>query len=234
MQELPPGLDRLWSPPPERPRRGLSVEKVVSAALELADAEGLDAVSMGRVAKALGFTTMSLYRHVRSKEELLVLMLDRVMAMPPARPFEGWREGLANWAWDLLAMIRAHPWALYVPVSPPPATPASVELMERGLMPLAETALPEQDKANLILMINGYVFWQARLETELAPGSGAPAEDALVAYVTVMRTLVDERWPAVRRAVEAGIFDDAEDTRDADFQFGLERILDGIEALTRR
>jgi AcrR family transcriptional regulator len=247
MQEgqLPPGLDRLWAPGPAKPRRGLSVEKVVTAAVELADAEGLDAVSMARVAKALGFTTMSLYRHVRSKEELLVLMMDRVMQMPPAQPYAGWREGLAGWAWDLLRMVRSHPWVLYVRISPPPATPSSVELMERGLVPLADTPLSEEQRASLILMVNGYVFWQARLETELAPGersgdeasgrgSGDPATDPLVAYVTVMHTLVDERWPAVRRLVEAGVFDDEEDTRDADFEFGLERILDGVEALVTR
>jgi AcrR family transcriptional regulator len=235
MQELPPGLDRLWAAEAAKPRRaGLSVDKVVTAAVELADAEGLDAVSMARVAKALGFTTMSLYRHVRSKDELLVLMMDRVMALPPAEPYEGWRAGLAGWAWDILRLVRAHPWVLYVRISPPPATPSSVTLMERGLAPLAGTSLAEEEKAQLILTINGYVFWQARLETELAPGSGDPATDPLVAYVTVMHTLVDERWPAVRRVVDAGVFDDEEDTRDADFEFGLARILDGVEAMLRR
>jgi AcrR family transcriptional regulator len=234
MQALPPGLDRLWAPEPAKPRRsGLSAGKVVTAAVELADAEGLEALSMARVAKAVGFTTMSLYRHVRSKDELLVLMMDRVMQLPPARPYEGWREGLAGWAWDILRLVREHPWVLYVRISPPPATPSSVELMERGLAPLGGTPLAEQDKAHLILMINGYVFWTARLETELAPGTGDPETDPLVAYITVMHTLVDDRWPAVKRAVDAGVFDDAEDTRDADFAFGLERILDGIEALIR-
>jgi AcrR family transcriptional regulator len=232
--ELPPGLDRLWAPPAPKPTRGLSVDKVVAAAVELADAEGLDAVSMARVAKALGFTTMSLYRHVRSKEELLVLMMNRVMAMPPAQPYDGWRAGLAAWAWDLLRMVRVHPWVLYVRISPPPATPSSVDLMERGLAPLADAPLAEEEKAQLILMINGYVFWQARLEAELAPGSGDPSTDPLMAYITVMHTLVDERWPAVKRVVDAGVFDDEEDTRDADFEFGLERILDGVEKLVRR
>jgi AcrR family transcriptional regulator len=231
--QLPPGLDRLWSAeePPKGRRGGLNLDKVVSAAVELADAEGLEAVSMARVAKALGFTTMSLYRHVRSKEELLVLMMNRVMVMPPAAPYEGWREGLAGWAWDLLRMVREHPWVHYVRISPPPATPSSVELMERGLAPLGGTPLAEQDKAHLILMLNGYIFWTARLETELAPGTGDPETDPLVAYITVMHTLVDDRWPAVKRAVDGGVFDDEGDTRDADFAFGLERILDGIEAL---
>jgi AcrR family transcriptional regulator len=227
VQELPPGLDRLWSEEPPKGRRsGLSVDKVVSAAVALADAEGLEAVSMARVAKALGFTTMSLYRHVRSKDELLVLMLAHVMEMPPERPYEGWREGLSNWAWDLLRGVREHPWVVYVPIAPPPATPPSITVMERGLTPLADTGLSEHDKAHLILMLSGYVFWQARLEVELAP-------DAILAYLTVMHTLVDDRWPAVKRTVEAGVYDDEGDTRDADFAFGLERILDGIATLMR-
>jgi AcrR family transcriptional regulator len=233
--ELPAGLDRLWGDAPAKPRRGgLNVDKVVTAAVELADAEGLAAVSMARVAQALGFTTMSLYRHVRSKDELLVLMLDRVLVMPPERPYDGWREGLAGWAWDLLRMVRAHPWVNYVRIAPPPATPSSIALMERGLAPLSGTPLSEAEKAGLILMVNGFVFWQARLEAELAPGTGDPASDPLAAYLTVMHTLVDDRWPAVKRVVDAGVFDDAEDTRDADFAFGLARILDGVETMMLR
>src|SRR5215475_5711536 len=141
---LPPGLDLLWGRRQRGrrgPRPGLSVDSIVTAAVALADAEGLEAVSMARVAKALGFTTMSLYRHVRSKDELLVLMLARVMEMPPERPYDGWREGLSNWAWDLLRGVREHPWIVYVPIAPPPATPPSITVMERGLTPLADTGM---------------------------------------------------------------------------------------------
>ena len=74
---LPPGLDLLWGRR-ERgkrgPRAGLSADAIVAAAIRIADAEGLEAVSMARVANELGFTTMSLYRHVASKDELLQLM----------------------------------------------------------------------------------------------------------------------------------------------------------------
>src|SRR6202020_324762 len=74
---LPPGLDLLWGRRGQGkrgPRPGLSADMIVDAALRVADAEGLEAVSMARVAAELGFTTMSLYRHVASKEELLQLM----------------------------------------------------------------------------------------------------------------------------------------------------------------
>jgi AcrR family transcriptional regulator len=227
--QLPPGLAKAWAPRRES-KQGLSAERIVQAAIELADADGLAAVSMARVAQRLGFTTMSLYRHVANKDELLVLMLGAAMEMPPARPYDGWRQGLEQWAWDVLGMVRAHPWVVYVRISPPPATPSSVTLMERGLSPLAGTPLSEDEKANLLLVVNGYVFWQARLEVELGPGTGDAADDALVAWYTVMHTLVDERWPAVRRVVDAGVFDNEDDTRDADFAFGLGLLLGGLEA----
>src|SRR5580704_2893657 len=74
---LPPGLDLLWGRRPRGqrgPKPGLSVDAIVETAVRLGDGEGLEAVSMARVAKELGFTTMSLYRYVASKEELLQLM----------------------------------------------------------------------------------------------------------------------------------------------------------------
>ncbi len=74
---LPPGLDLLWGRRgrgQRGPKPGLTVDAIVAAAIAIADAEGLEAVSMAHVAEQLGFTTMSLYRHVTSKEELLQLM----------------------------------------------------------------------------------------------------------------------------------------------------------------
>jgi AcrR family transcriptional regulator len=237
-ERLPAGLDRLWDvreQPAREPKPGLTVDRIVRAAVELADAGGLAAVSMSRVAERLGYTTMSLYRHVRNKDELLVLMLDAALVLGPAPPAEGWRAGLERWAWDVLAVVRRHPWWLQIQMAPPPATPNSVLAMERGLAPLAGTPLNEDEKASLILTLNGYVMWQARLETELAEGTGSPSEDALAAYREVMKTRIDrERFPAVRAVVDAGVFDDEEDTRDADFAYGLDIWLDGVERLIER
>ena len=234
MQDLPPGLDLLWGQRgrPRRERRnGLSAERIVGAAIELADADGLEAVSMARVAEKLGYTAMALYRHVRNKDELLVLMQDAVIG--PPEPFDetlqGWRPQLERWCTDLLAIMNRHPWWLDVPISPPPPTPNQMLWLERGLRALEDTRLEEADKAAVMLMLNGIVMWEARLTAELSRGD--TPDDPLVVYVRVAHSLVgDERFPALSRAVAAGIFED--DSRDGgDFWFTLERVLDGVERI---
>src|SRR5215468_10419881 len=100
---LPPGLDLLWGRRgrgKRGPRPGLSADAIVEAAIRVADAEGLEAVSMARVAHELGFTTMSLYRHVASKEELLQLMWNgsATGAEDLVIDGDGWRSRLREWA----------------------------------------------------------------------------------------------------------------------------------------
>ena len=223
MQE---GLDRLWN---ERPRRrerrgGLSVEAIVAAAIELADGDGLEAVSMARIAERLGFTPMALYRHVSGKDELLVLMQDAAVGPPPEwEGLDGWRPQLERWCTDLLGVFHRHPWWIHIPISPPPPTPSQMAWLERGLQALADTPLHEGDKAAVMLMLNGLVTWEARLAHELTP-------DAERVYADVIRGLVgDERFPALSRAAEAGIFEDQ--SRETDFAFSLGLALDGVERL---
>ena len=96
-------IELLWGVEPTRPSRGpkpgLTIDGIVAAALDLADREGLGALSMARIAKELGFTTMSLYRYVQSKAELLMLISDA--SVGPAPDMAGivdWRDGLTRWA----------------------------------------------------------------------------------------------------------------------------------------
>jgi AcrR family transcriptional regulator len=239
MNDLPPAIARLWGTPPtdrEPGRAGLSLGRIIEAATEIADAEGLEAVTMARVAKRLGFTTMSLYRHVGSKEELLTLMLNAVLA-PPAtlwEPVDGWRHGLERWAWEMRRGLKQHPWAERAPVGGLMGTPSQLGWMDRGLAAMDETALTEDERTEVLLLINGYVYWEARLSADLerAHEGGVPIEgfEALLSAVTD-----SDRFPAVRRALDAGIFnDDAGDDRDGDFTFGLARVLDGVALLIER
>src|SRR5262249_57158244 len=112
---LPPGLDLLWgrrSKGRTGPRPELSIDAIVQAAVAIADAEGLDAVSMARVARSLGFTAMSLYRHIDGKDELLQLMWNASAQGAEQLELEGedWRERLRRWALVQRDMIDRHPW----------------------------------------------------------------------------------------------------------------------------
>ena len=96
--------------------------------------EGIGALSMTRVAAELGVGTMSLYRYVAAKDELLTLMVDGALgAPPPAPPGEDWRAGLSRWAVGVRAAYQRHPWALRVPISAPPLGPNNVAWLENAL-----------------------------------------------------------------------------------------------------
>ena len=230
---LSPALRALWrrSDAPAARKQGLTVRRVVDAAVELADAEGLTAVSMGRVADRLGFTPMALYRHVAGKDELLQLMFDGAVGEPPAvidaASQAGWRSGLERWSRELVAVLRRHPWALEIPIGGIPVTPNRLAWLDRGLRVQEETGLSEDGKAATLLLLNGHVFWWARLEGDL----GGEGRDDPGASGALLSSLVDgERFPALRRAIDAGFLDDDID----DFAWGLERILDGVGQLIPR
>jgi AcrR family transcriptional regulator len=237
-EDLPPALARLWRPAERAPREarlGLSLDRIVEAGIELADSDGIEAVTMARVAERLGFTTMSLYRHVQSKDELLALMLDRVLEPPAslAAAGGGWRAGLERWCWEMRLGLRRHPWVERVPVGGLMGTPSQLGWMDRGLAAMADTGLSEEEKAEILLLINGYVYWEARLSADLAQVEREGPPSAATHFGAVLAQIVDgDRYPAVKRALDAGIFDDsAGDDRDSDFAFGLARVLDGVERL---
>jgi AcrR family transcriptional regulator len=202
--------------------RGLNVDLVVAAAVELADEAGLGAVTMAAVAKRCGFTTMSLYRHVASKDELVRRMLDVTLGSAPPLGTTEWREGLARWSFAMLEVLDRHPWGIDVPITGILGTHAQLSWLDRGLEALAQTSLDEGAKAELVLLLNGYVFWAARLRFQV------PDDETL----EVVPSGFDMTpYPSLARALAAGIFEDESRTHDEDFTFGLDRVLDGIEAL---
>lgn len=225
-EDLPPGVELLWGLR-ERPQRrsGLSLDAVVEAGIALADESGLAAVSMARVAKRLGFTTMALYRHVQSKDELLVLMVNDAVGEPPPAESEAWRPALERWCTALREQLAAHPWVLDIPIGGPPATPGQIAWMEGGFRALERTGLSEQEKGAVVLMLNGQVFWEARVAAELARSGGAVEMTAGF----IDRVTDGERFPAVRRALDAGVFED--DSAEQDLAFGVKLALDGVERL---
>jgi AcrR family transcriptional regulator len=240
---LPASIEAAWGVrerPPKGPRPALSLERIVAAAVRVAATDGLAAVSMSRVAADLGVSTMSLYRYVASKDELLALMTDLPFEAPPAPrgPEEGWREGLSRWAWTELAVYRRNPWVLRIPISGPPVTPNAMAWLERGLACLGDTGLEEGEKLSVMLLLTGFVRGQAALQVDLAAaqasGAAPPDLEMMGSFGRLMARLLDpDRFPALHAVIAAGVFDEPDDG-DYDFVFGLERVLDGIETLIDR
>lgn len=237
---LSPELELLWGRR-ERPRRGpkpgLSLERIVVAAVALADREGLAQLSMSRVADEVGFTTMSLYRYVGSKDELLALMVDAAAGRPPAPPSgeQGWRAGLAGWAYALLASYRGHPWMLQVPISGPPLAPGQLAWLESGLGILASTPLADYERIGALQLLSGFVRTEAQLGADLIRAEQAAAEahgGRPPTYGELLRLLLNARdYPELFRIAGSGILDDTEGYTGEESEFGLQRTLDGIAAL---
>jgi AcrR family transcriptional regulator len=230
---LPPGLDLLWGRR-ERGRRGpkpgLSIEAIVKAAIGIADAEGLAAVSMARVAKELGFTTMSLYRYVASKDELLQLMWNASAQGAEGLELEGdgWRERLRGWALVQRETLDRHSWITEMPMATPPLAPNSLTFVERGLEALDDTGLADTDKLRVIGLISSYTLSESRMAHEAARAA------TTWTFGSLLRELVDEEtYPRLSR-IAAAIPEGSGPEDAEEFAFGLDRILDGIEALIER
>ena len=152
------------------PKPGLSIDAIVEAAVRLADAEGLEAVSMARVAKELGFTTMSLYRYVTSKDELLQLMWNASAQGAEDLVLEGatGEQRLRSWAMVQRDMLDRHPWITQMPMAAPPLAPNSLTFVERGLETLDDTGIADADKLRVIGLISSYTLSEARMANDAA------------------------------------------------------------------
>ncbi|MFG2750582.1 TetR/AcrR family transcriptional regulator [Streptomyces xanthophaeus] len=238
---LPVSLEMAWGlreRPGKGPRPTLTLPRIVDAAVALAAAEGMEAVSMGRVAKELGVSTMSLYRYVTAKEELYILMSDAGVGAPPPLPPEaegwGWRELLAQWAYAQRAVLMANTWILRIPITAAPVSPNQLAWMERGLDALAGTALEEGEKISTIILVGGLVRNEAVMAADMIDAivkSGVAPDQVMGQYVRTLRLMTGpDTHPAVTRLLESDAFTGSGEP-DFQFGFGLNRILDGLAAL---
>ncbi|WP_370323967.1 TetR/AcrR family transcriptional regulator [Euzebya sp.] len=237
------GIREVWraAASGEAPRRGLSLGRIVEAAVEIADAYGLAAVSMAHVAEQLGFTTMSLYRHVGSKEELVLHMQDAAMGWPDdvldPGAADGWRDGLERWARAATAGLRAHPWIMQaIPMFGLPATPNQLAWLDRGLGTMADLPLHEGEKLMIMLLVDSHVLGDMLFRAADSPSTTLAVEPQR--YGALLAELLDpERYPSLARVIDAGVFDGAGEEgaeeataeADPDYDFRLARVLDGIE-----
>ncbi|CAL9500859.1 hypothetical protein SUDANB95_03410 [Actinosynnema sp. ALI-1.44] len=235
---VPAALRRLWrmSEPARLGRRpALDVDRVVATAVEIADRDGLAGVTLPKVAQVLGFTGMSLYRHVGSKDELLTLMADHALGPPPEVTTDDWRTGLRDWAFAQRAVFRRRPWLVDVPTSGPPSGPHQIAWMEAALAILSRTGLDWAHKVGVLSLVGGYVVHAARQDSErdaaLLEGQGQA--DAERDWARALGRLVTpERFPETARLFSSALFEAPPSDGDADFTLGLDLILDGVAART--
>ncbi|TLG10311.1 TetR/AcrR family transcriptional regulator [Nocardia cyriacigeorgica] len=228
---LPKAVALMWGleqPGGRGPKRGLSLEQIIEAAIAVGDAEGYAALSMNRVARELGFTAMSLYRYVDSKATLVEMMLDHVIGLPPdIEPGATWRTGLAQWARSEYEVLGKHPWTLDIPFGgSPPLGPNNMAWLEAGLGTLRDVPVPDAVKLQLVMNLSLYVIGRRRTARDIAPSLESDAD-----FTEPLRQLLDpQQFPALLSALANRAFDDDDiDWERADFEFGMERLLDGYE-----
>jgi AcrR family transcriptional regulator len=238
------GMELLWgvgpTPKSRGPRQGLTVERIVRAGTEIADAEGLAAVSMRRVAERLGVGTMSLYTYVPSKAELVDVMFDRAVGSVPRQEVAGgWRERLTAIAWADWDLYQRHPWLLQVmAMSRPPLGPGGIAAYDHALRAVDGIGLTELEMDSVVSMVSVYVQGSARAAAEAATSlsdTGMTDAEWWETYAPLLERVFDaEKYPVAARVgqVAGETYQSAYDAKHG-FEFGLARILDGVAALVR-
>ncbi|MGP3918900.1 TetR/AcrR family transcriptional regulator [Nonomuraea sp. 10N515B] len=234
-------LALLWRTSERTSRKGrpeLSVERIVRAAIDVADAEGLQALSMRRVAERLGVGTMSLYTYVPGKPELFDVMLDTVYG-ETARPEDapgGWRGRLEQIARENWALYLRHPWLLQIAATRPVLGPNATAKYDYELRAVDGIGLTDLEMDSVITLITGFVHGAARGAVEAAQAesqTGMTDEQWWAAHAPFLSLIADPgRFPTAARVGQAaGEALNAAYSPEHAFEFGLQRVLDGIEAL---
>lgn len=232
-------LRLLWGakPPARRgPKPGLTLDQIVRAAIEIADSEGLGALSMRSIATALGAGTMSLYRYVPGKAELLDLMLDRVLGelSLPSEVEGTWREKLEYAAWEQWRLAHRHPWMLSVGISRQVTGPNALRSYDSTLQVVSETGLDETQMVTTVEMLDSYVRGAARksVDAQDVERRTGMTQDEWWLKLAAPALESDEQvdfmsYPSVIRVSQCEVFGWPQERT---FELGLHHLLDGLEA----
>ncbi|MFC7403974.1 TetR/AcrR family transcriptional regulator [Georgenia alba] len=223
--------------PQRGPKRELSHERIVEAAIEIADTEGLQAVTMQRVAQAFGFTTMALYRYVATKSELYTLMLDAAVGdeVVPVDA-EDWRTGLEQLCRWLLGIYEAHPWLLEMRLSLESLLlPGQVRVADAGLRAMETLPATPEERLGLLQLLSTFVRGHARIIHDVEHGPPVSAATAGL----LREVVTPARFPGLAPVVQSGVYHGADEPDTPDdvglgdpegFRLGLTILLDGIES----
>jgi AcrR family transcriptional regulator len=222
-------VELLWGerPPPSRgPARSVTLERLAAATVAIADTEGLETVSMQRVAADLGLTKMALYRYVSSKSELLALTIEAAVGPAPdlSGVTGGWRRCIEEWARLLHATWLAHPWLPGATVGERVMGPQEVAWIESAMGALAGTGLPGPQRMDVILLLAAHT----RASTSTASTGTQPWTSDHLPDPTLRCEM--ERHPERFRAL-LDSFESGPAQEPVGWELGLRLILDGLERL---
>jgi AcrR family transcriptional regulator len=165
------GIDSVWTRDDEQAAgpQPLSRESIIAAAIEIADADGLEAVSIRRLATKLEARPMSLYSHIERKGDLIDLMVDEVMGgavLPDHLPSGDWRNDLRRISQRTRENIRSHPWMIAVAFRRPIIGPNALRHIDQSLAAVSELPLPPERKRAVLLAVDtytlGFVRWELK------------------------------------------------------------------------
>jgi len=229
------------------PKPSLAIEQIIDAAVQIADADGLAAVTMRRVAERLNVGAMSLYTYVPGKAELLDVMLDEVYGETrlPDDEGDGWRsrlEALAREDWDL---YQRHPWVLQVSVARSALGPNEIAVFETALRAVAGLGLTGREMVSVVSLVGSYVRGAAQTAIDaagVAERTGVSDEEWWEARAPVFDEYYDAtQYPTLASLDLEGAFDPVDDGVEyhlqlavESFEFGLHRVLDGIASYIGR
>ncbi|MET7421247.1 TetR/AcrR family transcriptional regulator [Dactylosporangium sp. NPDC005555] len=231
-------IELLWgtaAPARRGPKAKFTVGDVTTAAIALADAEGLGALSMRRVAEQLGVTAMSLYTYVPSKAELLDVMVDTVSAEAVHDTFtaDGWRGRLGEIAGNNWELYRRHPWLLQIAGTRPVLGPNVIAKYDFELRAFESSAIPDVDADQLLSLVLNYVAGAVRAAVQAdqaEQGTGMSEEQWWEAYAPLLGEVLDpDRFPTAARVGQAAGEEYGAGDPVRAYEFGLARVLDGID-----
>jgi AcrR family transcriptional regulator len=238
-RELERAAGPIWTRPEPGARRArFNREEIAEAALAIADAEGIDAVSMRRVASELGAGTMTLYHYVRTKDELLALMDNAIMGevlIPDDEMPSGWREAMTEIARRSRDAFERHPWALEG-LADAQIGPNAIRHMEQSVAAVAGIDADFATKMEIVHLIDEYVFGYA-VHTR-APGPADPAQQEewrRRAFAFIDEEVARGDFPHLTELLSDGGMAElwtkieAAATDEERFERGLRRVLDGIQ-----
>ncbi|MEU4242308.1 TetR/AcrR family transcriptional regulator C-terminal domain-containing protein [Actinoplanes sp. NPDC026619] len=227
-----PGVGTVVAGPAPRRDHELTRGRIVEAAIEIADTDGMAELSMRHIASRLGVSTMSLYRHVPSREELILAMIDSAIGeLPlPARHPLGWRAGVELCARLEWAAFQRHPWlAPTMSLNRPQMAPNAMRLSEWVMAAFDGTRVPLPDRMYIQVLIFSFVRGVAsglEPEADAIRDSGLTADQWIETQTEVLTAVMNDGGMPHFRALTTQPFDF--DLAQL-FEFGLARLLDGLE-----